>query len=193
MDSNSRATVMSVSLLVAVLLLGGFWWYAMTEPSPLSSSIQGATSTGTQQNTEGSETTSTAVSRVMLAFLDTAGNSNGTSRGCDKVIMVPWHIATTSAPLSGALKALFGISTTTVNGWFNFIDRTNETLKFDHATVLSGTANIYLTGSLSDLAGICDDPRTAIQIEETALQFSTVKEVQIYLNGSPTTLVPSEK
>jgi hypothetical protein len=135
-----------------------------------------------------------STSTVLLAMLDTAQTSTGITRGCDKVVMVHHEIPSTTAPLTAALNALFAISTTSVGGWFNYIPRTSGTLQFDHATVVSGTAHIYLTGSLSGLAGICDDPRTEIQIEETAKQFPTVSDVQLYLNNQAvTTLAPSMK
>jgi len=132
-------------------------------------------------------------STVRIALLDISGTTTSKERGCDRVVLVPVTVATTSAPLTAALQALFRLSTTTVSGFFNYIDRTNETLSFDRVTILNGTANIYLTGSLSGLAGVCDDPRAAIQIEETALQFATVNKVQIYLNGTATTLTPSQQ
>ena len=135
-----------------------------------------------------------ATSSVLVALLDTAHISNGISRGCDKVVMVNEQIPSTTAPLTAALNTLFSFSTTSVSGWFNFIPRTSTTLQFSHATVANGTAHIYLTGSLSGLAGICDDPRTEIQIEETAKQFPSVQQVQLYLNDQPvTTLAPSMK
>jgi hypothetical protein len=109
-------------------------------------------------------------------------------------VMVNQAISPTVAPLTAALQALFAISTTSVQGWFNYIPRTSATLAFQSATITNGTANIYLTGSLSGMAGICDDPRAEIQIEETALQFPTVQNVQLYLNNQPVdTLAPSMK
>lgn len=138
--------------------------------------------------------TTTSTSTVQLAMLDTEQTSNGVSRGCDKVVMVNEAIAPTTAPLTAALLTLFSIPTTTVDGWFNFIPRTAATLQFDHATVIDGTANIYLTGSLSGLSGVCDDPRAEIQIEETAKQFPTVSSVQLFLNNTAVdTLAPSMK
>ncbi len=140
------------------------------------------------------EPSSVSTSTVLLAMLDTEQTSNGPSRGCDRVVMVNHTITPTTAPLTAAMNALFSISTTTVDGWFNYVARTNGTLQFDHATVVNGTANIYLTGSLSGLAGVCDDPRTEIQIQETAKQFPTVSAVQLYLNNvAVTTLAPSMK
>ena len=139
-------------------------------------------------------TSAAATSSILIALLDTAQASNGPSRGCDRVVMINQHIATTTTPLTSALNMLFAISTTTVNGWFNYIPRTSATLQFSSATVVNGTANIYLTGSLSGLAGVCDNPRAEIQIQETALQFPTVQQVQLYLNNQPVaTLAPSMK
>lgn len=142
---------------------------------------------------EGTDTEIPATStQIKIALLDTTGNGTGKSRGCDNVVMVTRTVPATSAPLTAAINALYaepeGTQPSTA---YNFIARTKSTLKFDHATVVDGTANIYLTGNLSGLAGVCDDPRTSIQLEETALQFATVKKVQLYLNGTATTLIPS--
>jgi len=132
------------------------------------------------------------VSEVKIALLDTEGDNGGKERGCDTVAMVTRQIASTPAPLTAAMRELFALDESTVGGFYNFIANTNDTLAFDRATVENGTAKIYLTGSLSGLAGVCDNPRAAIQIEETALQFRTVSQVELYLNGVKTTLTPSE-
>ncbi|QQG38040.1 MAG: GerMN domain-containing protein [Candidatus Kaiserbacteria bacterium] len=185
MDTRNALWILGgIVLLVAVLW--GLWFF-------LGGTGSGNNATSTSTSTQSGAQNPAATSSVMLAVLDLEGNSNGKSRGCDKVIMVPWKIATTTMPLTGALQALFALNTTTLGSWFNFIDRTNETLKFDRATVVDGTANVYLTGSLTGLSGVCDDPRAASQIEETALQFSTVQRVQLYLNNATTTLIPSER
>lgn len=176
----------------AIIAAAGFIWYNSAWNNSVTPPV--ATTTPPQATTTPPVATTTpATASVMIAVLDTAGNSNGKPRGCDKVILVPRTVATTTAPLTAALQNLFAISTTTVGGYFNFIARTNSTLKFDRATVVDGTANIYLTGSLSNLAGVCDDPRASIQIGETALQFGTVQSVQLYLNNATTTLIPSQR
>jgi hypothetical protein len=190
MDKQTGTVLMIVGTIV-VILLGVFIWITMRQPVVGTDGTPTTTPNGATTTPQTPPTSAT--SSVMIALLDTAGNSSGKSRGCDKVVMVPWRVATTTAPLTAAMLALFNTSTTTFGNWFNYIDRTNETLKFDRATVVNGTANIYLTGSLSGMAGVCDDPRAAIQIEETALQFPTVQRVQIYLNNATTTLVPSQR
>lgn len=128
---------------------------------------------------------------VSIAVLQTAGVTEP-ERGCDRVVMIERTIAPTTAPLTAALNELFSIATTSVSGYYNFIANTNGTLSFDRARVEDGTAHIYLTGELSGLAGVCDDPRAAIQIEETALQFTTVTDVILYLNEEETDLIPDE-
>ncbi|MEZ4680232.1 MAG: GerMN domain-containing protein [Caldilineaceae bacterium] len=50
--------------------------------------------------------------------------------------------------------------------------------------IVDGVASIYLTGTLR-VGGVCDEPRVRAQIEETALQYYTVDEVRIYVNGEP--------
>lgn len=130
---------------------------------------------------------------VSIAVLDIADEGAGERHGCDFVAYVERSIAPTTTPLAAALRELFALSTTDVGGYYHFIARTNDTLSFERAEVRDGTAHIYLRGELSGLAGVCDDPRARIQIEQTALQFATVDEVVLYLNGNPTELVPSQR
>lgn len=185
---NTRNLILTIIVAAVAILFIGFMWMQNSAGVDLGA----ITPTTTPETTV--EESIAATSSIMLAMLDTAQISNGPSRGCDKVVMVNQIIPSTTAPLTAAMKALFLTSTTTVDGWFNYIPRTSATLHFDHAAVVNGTANIYLEGSLSGLAGICDDPRTEIQIQETAKQFATVQSVQLYLNNvAVDTLAPSMK
>lgn len=111
-------------------------------------------------------------------------------RGCDKISFIEREVPETKAPLKAALMELFSLEDVWINETkYNFISKTKDTLSFEKVILEDGVAEIYLTGELSGLGGVCDNPRAQIQIEETALQFSTVKEVEIYLNGSLTNLV----
>lgn len=130
--------------------------------------------------------------RVNIALLNTEPEGEP-ERGCDDVVLVERQVTQTTQPLNAALTELFRIDQENVNGLYHFIARTNDTLTFERATVENGTANIYLTGELSGLQGVCDNPRAKIQIEETALQYSTVNNVQIFLNDEETELQPSEQ
>lgn len=180
-------TFLAVIVAVVIIVLGVLWYSYSTKSAGMFATTTPITIATTTPVSQSGTTT------VQIAVLDVEGATQGKSRGCDKVVMIDRTVATTTTPLTAALKELFSISTTSVSGWFNYIDRTNETLNFDHVTIASSTANVYLTGKLSGLAGVCDDPRTAIQIEETALQFGTVNKVKLFLNGEETTLTPSEK
>ena len=50
------------------------------------------------------------------------------------------------------------------------------------AITRQGTAEIRLRGSI-DVSSACDAARARAQLEQTALQFPSVKRVSIYLNG----------
>jgi len=57
-------------------------------------------------------------------------------------------------------------------------------LKVKSVSLKRGTATIWITGTLT-VAGICDEPRITEQITATARQFSSVKRVRVFVNGTP--------
>jgi hypothetical protein len=121
---------------------------------------------------------------AVLADPDLFDFTNEKIRGCDAVVMIEKEIAPTKGVLNAALTTLF---TDTFNHGFtpgNFIP-TQKDLKFERVTIDAGVANVYLTGKVGPIAGVCDVPRIETQITETALQFSTVSAVKIMLNGEP--------
>jgi hypothetical protein len=58
-----------------------------------------------------------------------------------------------------------------------------SSLTVDKVTLDKGVSSIYLKGSYL-LGGECDDPRFEGQIKQTVLQFSEVKSVLIFINGT---------
>lgn len=180
-------------IVIIILALGGI--YLITQNNKASQEIPG--NTNGEEQTSGDkdeETTPPLVSEVKIALLDNERTSGSKiERGCDLVTFTTRQITPTTMPLSAAMKELFAIDKTEVDGYYNFLANTTSTLSFDKAEVVNGVARIYLKGKLSGLAGVCDDPRAQAQIEETALQFPSVKKVEIYLNGEPTVLTPSQK
>lgn len=185
---NSTAWIVTATLLVGALTVVVWGIGGVYAPLQLNSGPFNTPST-----TPEVQTTEPATTTIKLALLDTAGITRGKERGCDRVVMAEREILETSSVLNAAMRELFAEERQEVAGAFNFIARTNNTLRFDHAIIEDGTAKIYLTGNLSGLAGVCDDPRAQIQIEETALQFATVQKVEIYLNGTKTNLTPSQQ
>ncbi|MCL5432534.1 MAG: GerMN domain-containing protein [Patescibacteria group bacterium] len=130
--------------------------------------------------------------KIFLTALEDSGNS-GLKIGCgDSLIPVTVDITPTTKPLTQALNELLSLKQQYYgeSGLYNALY--NSDLKLDSATVENGVAEIYISGNLS-LGGVCDDPRVQAQLEQTALQFPTVKEVKIYINNIPLSEVLSEK
>ena len=116
--------------------------------------------------------------------------NNTPERGCDDVVFVNVPVARTASPLATALDTLFSLDRDSVGGARHFLSQTNETLHFDRAEVSNDTAHVHLTGHLSGLRGVCDNPRARIQIEETSKRVAGVEHVVLYRNGQRTDLQP---
>lgn len=122
--------------------------------------------------------------KLFFVALDDNGKS-GKKIGCnDSIVAVERTIPATQAPLTATLKEMLSIREKTYgqSGLYNAL--ANANLKIDGIAVVNGKAIINLSGTLA-LGGVCDDPRAEAQLKELALQFSTVKEVSITLNGVP--------
>ena len=105
--------------------------------------------------------------------------------GCgDSVIPVEVQFAPTAAPLTAALNALFSNRQQYYGESGLYSALYASTLQVSAVNIVNGEAIISLTGTLQ-LGGACDSPRVQAQIEQTALQFSTVDRVSIFLNGTP--------
>ena len=57
----------------------------------------------------------------------------------------------------------------------------NSRLKVESVTVENGMATIRLNGELK-LGGVCDNPRIKEQLRRTVLQFSSVNDINIFIN-----------
>jgi len=132
----------------------------------------------------------------MLKIFLIAINDNGVSGkmiGCgDSAVAVNVEVPYTQGVLRAALDKLLSIKDQYYgqSGLYNVLYQSN--LKIDSLTIKDEEAIIHLTGKLT-LGGECDDPRVQAELEQTALQFSTVKKVSIFLNGKPLKDVLSEK
>lgn len=187
----SKTAYAIITALVAIIVIGGALLFSSRTQPTQSTDLPAGEGNATSTPNEGQEAAET--SKVKVALLDYTGEMDGKQRGCDIVVLAERTVPATTAPLTAALKALFATKADEGGGLSSFMPKTAATLTFDRATVASGVASIYLEGSLTGLAGVCDDPRAKIQIEETALQFPTVQTVKLYLNGVETDLQPNEK
>jgi len=122
--------------------------------------------------------------QIFLVALGDAGQS-GTGVGCrDSIVPATVPIAPTIAPLGAALNTLLASSTRTFPGttYYNALNASD--LRVDSVAVIGGEAQIELSGTLV-VGGSCDVPRIRAQLEQTALQYNTVSEVTITVNGTP--------
>jgi hypothetical protein len=111
--------------------------------------------------------------------------ASGKKIGCnDSAVSVTRTVTPTQSPLRAALETLladknqyFGES-----GLYNSLYQSN--LSIQSLSIVNGTANIKLAGTFQ-LGGTCDAPRFKAQLEETAKQFSTVKNAVIFINNKP--------
>jgi spore germination protein GerM len=121
---------------------------------------------------------------IYLIAIGDAGES-GKEIGCgDSVIPVEVEIEPTVAPLTAALEELLSIEDREYgqSGLYNALYQSELTL--DDVRIVDGEAVIELAGTLT-IGGVCDEPRVRAQLRETALQYATVEEVSIFINGSP--------
>lgn len=124
-----------------------------------------------------------AVKIILIAVGD--NGKSGKMIGCgDSVISVQQPIPPTQGVLKAALEILLSVRDQYYgqSGLYNSLYQSD--LQLESVTIENGQAIIQLTGTLK-LGGVCDNPRVEAQITETALQFSTVKSVTVFLNGQP--------
>lgn len=122
-------------------------------------------------------------SQAIMIYLVALGDNGKTGKkiGCDdSLIAVTRNIKKTTSPLTAAIRELLLIpqhpegSPNLENFW------KGNNLKVRSVSLVNGTATIRLSGQVF-VAGVCDEPRIQSQIEATARQFRTVKNVRVFL------------
>lgn len=130
--------------------------------------------------------------KIILIALEDNGQA-GTLVGCgDSAIPITVTIPPTQGVLRAALEKLFSAKNQFYgeSGYYNALYQSD--LQVTGVTIEQGKAIIHLTGSVV-LGGVCDAPRVEAQIEQTALQFSTVNDVAVFVNDTPLEEVLSSK
>ena len=148
-----------------------------------------ATATQVQQNPPTSVpfTSTTAAEqnvKIVLIALEDNGQS-GTLVGCgDSAIPINVTIPPTQGVLRASLEKLFSAKQQFYgeSGYYNALYQSD--LDVAGVTIEQGKAIIHLAGTIV-LGGTCDAPRVEAQIEQTALQFSTVSDVAVFVNDVP--------
>jgi len=122
--------------------------------------------------------------KIFLIALEDNGQS-GVLVGCgDSAVPVTVTIPPTQGVLRAALEKLLSAKQQFYgeSGFYNALYQSD--LELENVTIEQGKAIIYLTGTVM-LGGVCDSPRFEAQIEQTALQFSTVSNVEVFINDIP--------
>jgi LysM repeat protein len=105
--------------------------------------------------------------------------------GCgDRVVFVERAVEPTSAPLTAALGTLLSLDDRMLgeSGLYNPLYQSD--LHVNAVSVQERVAYIDLGGQLV-LGGVCDNPRVAAQLRQVALQYSTIDDVRVSINGQP--------
>lgn len=146
-------------------------------PLPTFTPIQQATKIPTQ----------TGASEVLIHLIAIGDNgASGKKIGCgDSLIAVKVQIQPTLGVLRAALSellALRGQKDYAGSGLYNALYQSN--LSIESLEIVNREAIIRLKGNLA-LGGVCDNPRAKAQLEESALQFSSLDKATVFINGVP--------
>jgi hypothetical protein len=122
--------------------------------------------------------------KIFLIAVDDNGKT-GNPVGCgDSVVPVTVQIPPTQGVLKAALVALLSDKDQYYgqSGLYNALYQSD--LQVDSLSIQGSKASVYLSGTLL-MGGECDTPRVQAQLEQTVLQFPTITEVYIFINGRP--------
>lgn len=134
----------------------------------------------------GAASTSAPLVDEVDVYLVAVGDNGkkGLKIGCDdSLVRVERKIKPTVAPLKAAIEELLSIpheyNKELGNYWWG------KNLKLKSVSITDGVATIYITGEGPFVAGVCDEPRITEQIKNTAMQFSSVNSVKVFVNDKP--------
>jgi hypothetical protein len=131
--------------------------------------------------------TATLGPQMVKIYLIAVGDNgqSGQLIGCgDSAIPVDVEIQPTKEVLRASLEKLLSMKEQFYgqSGLYNVLYQSD--LQLESITLDNGKAVINLTGTLT-LGGVCDNPRVEAQLISTVLQFSTIQEASIFINGTP--------
>lgn len=125
----------------------------------------------------------TSVDLFLVALED--GGQNGIGIGCgDSLVRVSRAVAPTTTPLYTTIESLLELGGPVVQpeGLYNSFHAFD--LMIQQISLENGVATIELVGEFG-VGGVCEEPRITEQIRQSALQFATVDEVILLINGRP--------
>jgi LysM repeat protein len=104
--------------------------------------------------------------------------------GCnDELVWVQRQVVANDTPLEAALREALTLDPDVLDqDLYNALLGTE--LEIEQVSVVDGTAEMRLRGSIG-VGGVCELPRLEAQLTEVALQFDTVTEVHVWIDGRP--------
>jgi hypothetical protein len=183
---------MNKQVLVAFVIIGlliiGVFFYLLFHPRVQNLEETGAfareNETPAQEEPSGNTVPQSMTVKIALIALEDGGAS-GMPVGCgDSIVLVSREVPQSAEVLRAALTQLLSLRGKDYgsSGLYNALG--DSQLSIEDVTMDGSTATIRLAGKVS-LGGECDMPRFKAQIEETARQFPTVKDVAVFINGTP--------
>jgi hypothetical protein len=110
--------------------------------------------------------------------------TDGGNLGCGaKLFFAPHAVPKTTGVMDATYQLLFNLKPTPEimeDGFRNVVGAYTQ-LFYDSVTLNNGVAKLYLSGTMYG-PGHCAEPELRAQIEQAALQFDTVKKLEVYLN-----------
>lgn len=131
---------------------------------------------------------------VFFIALDDNGKS-GKQIGCGDSL-IPVETTVSAADDASAIQATLELLLATewanhpASGLYNALSQ--SALRVESVSVEGGTATAHLVGTVM-MGGVCDTPRFKAQLEELVLQFASVQEVFIFINGEALNEVLSQQ
>lgn len=183
---------MNRQLITALVIIGvlivGVFFYLLFHPRVQNLEETGAFAredeTPAQESPSKNTLPQTMTVKIALIALEDAG-ATGVPVGCgDSAVLVSRDVPQSAGVLRAALTELLSLRGKDYgsSGLYNALG--DSQLSIEEVSMNGSTATIRLAGNVS-LGGECDTPRFKAQIEETALQFPTVKDVAVFINGTP--------
>ncbi len=198
--SNTTLIIVLILVIFAVIGLGYLTYRSInetaSEPSPTSTlATKSPSATPTKSATPTAATSASSEKMTIKIFMIAEGDNGASGKmiGCgDSAVAVNHEVPKTDAVLKAAIEQLLSIKDKSYggSGLVNSLYQSN--LQLQSVSISNGKATIKLTGTIMS-QGSCDDPRLKAQLEETALQFSTVKEVEILVNDKDINDIFSQK
>lgn len=179
----------ALGILIVIIFIGAFWFLKISQKNKVINTTSPSSSQIPSPAT--SNTTNSKINIYMIAEND--GGKSGKLIGCgDSVVAAVREIKPTEAVLTAAYQELLSQKSRAYgeSGLVNSLSESNLTL--ESASVKDGKATINLTGNII-VAGVCDNPRIEAQLNETALQFPTVQQVEIFVSGKNLKDILSQK